>query len=269
MSFDWPVIMSAAIGLSMAAGTVLAVEELFWMKRRGRLTRPALREMAMSLSTLPPNIVVSVLAGGWWGAVYTVASELVPWRLPMNAITLLLAVLAGDFCYYWEHRCAHRFSPLWATYHAVHHSSSGYTVATAYRVSFVNQFIAPAFYLPCILLGMPPLLVVGLQIFSIHYQAWVHTEMIGSLGVLDRVFNTPANHRMHHDAESSRNAVNFGGILILWDRLFGTYARAREVRRYGLGDATPPGSILSVYTVPLRGVVQTCREFARPARDRA
>jgi sterol desaturase/sphingolipid hydroxylase (fatty acid hydroxylase superfamily) len=111
--------------------------------------------------------------------------------------------------------------------------------------------------------------VVGLQIFSIHYQAWVHTEMIGSLGVLDRVFNTPANHRMHHDAESSRNAVNFGGILILWDRLFGTYARAREVRRYGLGDATPPGSILSVYTVPLRGVVQTCREFARPARDRA
>jgi sterol desaturase/sphingolipid hydroxylase (fatty acid hydroxylase superfamily) len=251
MSFDWRVIMSAAIGLSMAAGVVLAVEELFWMKRRGRLTRPALREMAMSLSTLPPNIVVSVLAGGWWVAVYAAASELVPWRQPMNGTTLVLAVLAGDFCYYWEHRCAHRFSPLWAGYHAVHHSSSGYTVATAYRVSFVNQFIAPAFYLPCILLGMPPLLVVGLQIFSIHYQAWVHTEMIGSLGVLDRVFNTPANHRMHHDAESSRNAINFGGILVVWDRLFGTYAPAREVSRYGLSDTAPPSSVLSVYTVPL------------------
>jgi sterol desaturase/sphingolipid hydroxylase (fatty acid hydroxylase superfamily) len=251
MTFDWRVIMSAVIGLSMAAGAVLAVEELFWMKRRGRLTRPALREMAMSLSTLPPNIVVSVLAGGWWVSVYTAASELVPWTQPMNATTLLLAVLAGDFCYYWEHRCAHRFSPLWAAYHAVHHSSSGYTVATAYRVSFVNQFIAPAFYLPCILLGMPPLLVVGLQIFSIHYQAWVHTEMIGSLGVLDRVFNTPANHRMHHDAESSRNAVNFGGILVLWDHLFGTYTPAREVRHYGLPDAAPPASILSVYVMPL------------------
>jgi sterol desaturase/sphingolipid hydroxylase (fatty acid hydroxylase superfamily) len=201
-----------------------------------------------------------VLAGGWWVGVYTAASELVSWRQPMNATTLLLAVLAGDFCYYWEHRCAHRFSPLWAAYHAVHHSSSGYTVATAYRVSFVNQFIAPAFYLPCILLGMPPLLVVGLQIFSIHYQAWVHTEMIGSLGVLDRVFNTPANHRMHHDAESSRNAVNFGGVLVLWDRLFGTYAPACEVRRYGLRDAAPPGSILSVYTVPLAQALRHIRQ---------
>ena len=251
MTFDWRVIMSAAIGLSMAAGAVLAVEELVWMKRRGRLTRPALREMAMSLSTLPPNIVVSMLAGGWWVAIYAAASELVPWRMPMNAATLLLAVLVGDLCYYWEHRCAHRFSPLWAAYHAVHHSSSGYTVATAYRVSFVNQLIAPAFYLPCIVLGMPPLLVVGLQILSIHYQAWVHTEMIGSLGVLDRVFNTPANHRMHHDVESSNDAVNFGGILILWDRLFGTYAPAREVRHYGLPDAPPPRSILSVYFLPL------------------
>jgi sterol desaturase/sphingolipid hydroxylase (fatty acid hydroxylase superfamily) len=98
---------------------------------------------------------------------------------------------------------------------------------------------------------MPPLLVLGLQILSIHYQAWVHTEMIGSLGVLDRVFNTPANHRMHHDVESSNDAVNFGGILVLWDRLFGTYAPAREVRHYGLPDAPPPRSILSVYFLPL------------------
>jgi sterol desaturase/sphingolipid hydroxylase (fatty acid hydroxylase superfamily) len=260
MTFDWRVILSAAIGLSMAAGAVLAVEEVFWMKRRGRLTRPALREMAMSLSTLPPNVVVSVLAGGWWVAVYTVASQLVPWRLPVSAVTLLLAVLAADFCYYWEHRCAHRFSPLWAAYHAVHHSSSAYTVATAYRVSFVNQLIAPAFYLPCILLGMPPLLVFGLQILSIHYQAWVHTEMIGSLGVLDRVFNTPANHRMHHDAESSPDAVNFGGILIVWDRLFGTHAQAREVRSYGLQDSVPPSSILSVYVMPLAQALRHSRQ---------
>ena len=70
MMTDWRVILSAAIGLSMAAGIVLAVEELFWMKSRGRLTRSALREMAMSLSTLPPNVVVSVVAGGWWVTIY-------------------------------------------------------------------------------------------------------------------------------------------------------------------------------------------------------
>jgi len=169
----------------------------------------------------------------------------------MHAGTLLVAVLAADLCYYWEHRCAHRYAPLWAAYHAVHHSSPGYTIATAYRVSFVNQLIAPAFYLPCIVLGVPPLLVVGLQVLSIHYQAWVHTEMIGPLGVLDGVLNTPANHRMHHDVELSRGAVNLGGILIVWDRLFGTYAPARKVRRYGLAGATAPDSWLSVYSSPV------------------
>ena len=92
---------------------------------------------------------------------------------------------------------------------------------------------------------------MGLQVLSIHYQAWVHTEMIGTLGVVDGVFNTPANHRMHHDAESSRNAVNFGGILIVWDRLFGTYAPARDVRHYGIAGAAPPASVLSVYLMPL------------------
>jgi sterol desaturase/sphingolipid hydroxylase (fatty acid hydroxylase superfamily) len=271
MMTDWRAILSAAIGLSMAAGIVLAVEELFWMKSRGRLTRSALREMAMSLSTLPPNVVVSVVAGGWWVTIYAGASELVPWRMPMNAATLLLAVVVGDFCYYWEHRCAHRFSLLWAAYHAVHHSSSGYTVATAYRVSFVNQLIAPAFYLPCILLGIPPLLVVGLQVLSIHYQAWVHTEMIGPLGVLDSVFNTPANHRIHHDVESSRGAVNLGGILILWDRLFGTHAPVREVRQYGLSGTVPPGSVLSVYSLPLVEAIhgRTFQATPTTARDSA
>ena len=250
MTFDWRSILSAAIGLSIAAGIVLAVEELFWLRRRGQLTRPAVREMAMSLSTLPPNIVVSIVAGGGWFAIYAAAGELVPWRMPMNVATLLLAVVAGDLCYYWEHRCAHRFAWLWAAYHAVHHSSSSYTVATAYRVSFVNQLIAPAFYLPCIALGVPPLLVVGLQVLSIHYQAWVHTEMIGRLGTLDRVLNTPANHRMHHDIETSRAAVNFGGILILWDRLFGTYAPARDVRRYGIPGLETPKAVVAVYRTP-------------------
>ncbi len=72
-------------------------------------------------------------------------------------------------------------------YHAVHHSSPDYTVATAYRVSFVNQLVAPLFYLPCVLVGFEPLLVVGLQVFAIHYQAWVHTRAIGRLPLLDAV----------------------------------------------------------------------------------
>lgn len=250
-SLDWRVMLSAAIGISIAAGLVLGIEELFWMKRRGRLNRAALREMATSLSTLPPNVLISVLCAGWWVTVYSAMAAAIPWRMPMNLGTLTLAILAADLCYYWEHRCAHRFRVLWVGYHAVHHSSSGYTVATAYRVSFVNQLIAPIFYLPCILLGLEPLLVVGLQVLSIHYQAWVHTEMIGPMGWLDRFLNTPANHRVHHDAELSRG-VNLGGITMVWDRLFGTYVPARAVARYGIRDAQPPKSALAVYSQPFQ-----------------
>lgn len=252
MTLDWRLLMSSAIGLSIAAGLVLAVEELFWMRRRGRLTRAALREMGLSLSTLPPNVVASVFLATWWFALYAAAQEFVSWRMPSNALALLLALLAADFCYYWEHRCAHRLAALWTAYHAVHHSSSSYTVATAYRVSFANQFIAPVFYLPCIALGFDPLLVVGLQVLSIHYQAWIHTEMIGSLGVLDRLLNTPANHRVHHDAEHSRGGVNFGGMLIVWDRLFGTYEPARPVRRYGISGLSSPQTALAIYAQPLQ-----------------
>jgi sterol desaturase/sphingolipid hydroxylase (fatty acid hydroxylase superfamily) len=254
VTLDWRLIVSAAIGLSIAAGVVLAVEEWLWMKRTGRLTRPAVREMMLSLSTLPPNLLVSVLMTGWWALFYTRAGACISWHLPVNAWTLMLAFFAGDFCYYWEHRCAHRLRALWALYHAVHHGSSGYTVATAYRVSFMNQFVAPIFYLPCVLAGLDPLLIAMLQVLNIHYQAWVHTEMIGPLGVIDRIFNTPANHRMHHSAALMRAGVNFAGILSIWDRMFDTYVPPDPVLAYGTAGVPSPRSILDLYTAPVRAL---------------
>ncbi len=156
----------------------------------------------------------------------------------------------ADLCYYVEHRVAHRLRSLWALYHAVHHSSPAYTVATAYRVSFLNQFIAPVFYLPCVLAGFEPLLVLGLQVFAIHYQAWVHTRGIGRLPALDAILNTPANHRMHHDRAAPPRGVNFGGIFVIWDRLFGTYVAPRAVRRFGIRHATAPRGWRDIYTAP-------------------
>jgi sterol desaturase/sphingolipid hydroxylase (fatty acid hydroxylase superfamily) len=208
--------------------------------------------MLLSLSSLPPNVIASIALSGWWLLVYSAASQFAPWHLPTGWSMLLPALIAVDLCYYIEHRAAHRFAPLWALYHAVHHSSPAYTVATAYRVSFANQLVAPLFYLPCVLLGFEPLLVVGLQVFEIHYQAWVHTRCIGRLPWLDAVFNTPANHRMHHDVRMSARGVNFGGILMLWDRLFATHARPRRVRAFGITGARPPANWRELYLLPLR-----------------
>jgi len=246
----WQLALSFAIALSIGAGVGIAVEELRWMRRRGRLTRAAVREMRLSLSSLPPNVVVSIALAGAWLGLYEVVSALTPLHIDTGLLTLLPALLLADFCYYLEHRAAHRWGVLWMMYHAVHHSSPDYTVATAYRVSFVNQLVAPLFYLPCVLVGFEPLLVVGLQVFTIHYQAWVHTRAIGRLPVLDGFLNTPANHRMHHDISMPARGVNFGGILVIWDRLFGTYVAPRGVRAFGIAGQPAPRNWRELYTLP-------------------
>jgi sterol desaturase/sphingolipid hydroxylase (fatty acid hydroxylase superfamily) len=247
---DWRFVLAFAIALSIGAGIAIAIEELIWMRRRGMLTRAAVREMRLSLSSLPPNIVVSIALSGWWVFVYSSAGRFAFAQHATSLVLLGPAVLLADFCYYVEHRAAHRAGWLWKLYHAVHHSSPDYTVATAYRVSFVNQLVAPLFYLPCVLAGFEPMLVLALQVFTIHYQAWVHTGAIGRLPFADAWLNTPANHRMHHDAEMSARGVNFGGILMIWDRLFGTYAAPRPVRAFGIAGAPTPGNWRELYTAP-------------------
>ena len=105
-----------------------------------------------------------------------------------------------------------------------------------------------------VLAGLDPLLVAMLQVLNIHYQAWVHTEMIGPLGVIDRIFNTPANHRMHHSAALRRAGANFAGILSIWDRMFDTYVPPDPVLAYGTAGVPSPRSILDMYTAPFRAL---------------
>jgi sterol desaturase/sphingolipid hydroxylase (fatty acid hydroxylase superfamily) len=92
--------------------------------------------------------------------------------------------------------------------------------------------------------------VVALQVLAIHYQAWVHTRAIGPLPLLDAFLNTPANHRMHHDLAMPARGVNFGGIFVIWDRLFGTYVAPRRVRRFGIAGRRAPSNWRELYTLP-------------------
>jgi len=246
-------ILSIAIGLCISAGLVMAIEEWRYLRARGALTFAARREMLLSLSLLPPNLLVSLLLGAVWLAIYTAAYERAPLHLDLDPLTFVGAFVAVDFVNYWEHRCAHRVPWLWRLYHSPHHSSGALTVATAYRVSFVNQALSPAFVVPIALMGFPPLLVVGFQLLCFHYQAWLHTETVGSLGWLDRVFNTPANHRIHHSSAVRHRDRNCGAILILWDRCFGTYAAPERNLAYGIAGEAPPVKWWEVYWKPWRG----------------
>ena len=148
-------------------------------------------------------------------------------------IALFLAV---EFSYYWFHRLSHEIRWMWAT-HAVHHSPNELNVLAAFRLgwtgSISGQFLV---YLPIIWLGFHPLAVGGMLALNLLYQSWIHTDLIGKLGWFEVFFNSPSNHRVHHASNPDYIDKNYGGVLIIFDRLFGTYVeeRADEPCRYGL-----------------------------------
>ena len=134
----------------------------------------------------------------------------------------LLAAIGFDFCYYWSHRFGHEISILWAQ-HAVHHQSEDYNLSTALRQTSSGFIFTWIFYVPLFLLGMPFEVYVTVNAVSLIYQFWVHTQHVQRLGWFDMVFVSPSNHRVHHAQNEIYIDKNYGGTLILWDRLFGTF----------------------------------------------
>jgi sterol desaturase/sphingolipid hydroxylase (fatty acid hydroxylase superfamily) len=148
----------------------------------------------------------------------------------------LLLILAQDFCYYWMHRADHRVRLLWAI-HSVHHSPNQLNLSAAYRLGWTNRLsLAPLFFAPLVLFGYPPLVVGAALALNLFYQFWLHATWIPRLGALEWILNTPTHHRVHHASNPEYLDANFGGVLIVFDRLFGTFAAERPgiVMRYGL-----------------------------------
>ncbi|XP_031432656.1 alkylglycerol monooxygenase isoform X1 [Clupea harengus] len=152
-----------------------------------------------------------------------------PWD---SAWTWWLAFFGVDFCYYWVHRCAHELNILWAA-HQVHHSSEYYNLSTALRQSVTQQCASWVFYLPMALAIPPSVFAVHVQ-FNLLYQFWIHTELVRDLGILELVLNTPSHHRVHHGRNPYCIDKNYGGVLIIWDRIFGTFAQENDPVVYGL-----------------------------------
>lgn len=163
--------------------------------------------------------------------------RLTEWSLG-NVWLWVLALILYDFCYYWAHRMGHEVNILWAS-HVVHHSSEYYNLSTALRQTSTGALLGWAFYLPLAVLGVPWQMMVTVGLIDLLYQYWVHTELVGRLGVLDRILVTPSNHRVHHGQNDYCIDKNYGGILILWDRFFGTFEDEREGEKIVYGIRKP------------------------------
>jgi sterol desaturase/sphingolipid hydroxylase (fatty acid hydroxylase superfamily) len=160
-------------------------------------------------------------------------SALSPFSISINIWTVLLAILIGDFLYYWNHVAEHRIRLFWA-HHSVHHSSTDFNLSVALRLAWTEDFVLWIFYIPMVLIGFHPLVVLlSLEVIGL-YQVWIHNQKIGQMGILDEFLNTPSLHRVHHGANSQYIDKNYGGILSIWDKLFGTYEPEQEKVVYGL-----------------------------------
>jgi len=175
---------------------------------------------------------------------FGVADRLIPWvyahrvaTVPLGTAASIAALFVGqDFCYYWFHRCSHHFRLLWAN-HAVHHSTNELNLSAAFRFGWTGRLIGvSAFFLPLIWLGFAPRAVFATLNLSLLYQFYIHATWMPKLGPLEWVLNTPSHHRVHHAANSEYRDRNFGGVLIVFDRLFGTFAAEHDdvPCRYGL-----------------------------------
>jgi sterol desaturase/sphingolipid hydroxylase (fatty acid hydroxylase superfamily) len=176
-----------------------------------------------------------VIFGFIVAAVYQVRLTTIPvsWG---NWPSLIALFLLTDLAFYVEHRCSHRIRLLWAS-HSVHHSTERMVVSAAFRLSWTPILSGVfLFYLPIVWIGFDPVWVFGMVSASLTYQFFVHTELVKRIGWLEWIINTPSAHRVHHASNSEYIDKNFGGVLMIWDHLFGTYQpELPDIKiRYGL-----------------------------------
>ncbi|WP_375771899.1 sterol desaturase family protein [Archangium gephyra] len=181
---------------------------------------------------------------------------------PSSALAWTVLMLGVDFAYYWFHRASHRMNLAWAA-HAPHHQSEDYNLAVALRQGPLQPLVSRLFYLPLAWIGFPPAMFATAAALNTLYQFWVHTELIGKLGPLEWVLVTPSHHRVHHACNGRYLDKNHGGILILWDRLFGTFEPEEERITYGTVKPVRTFNPLVAAFAPFGELVERARNAPR------
>lgn len=244
---------------------LLIAIEIHVMGRRGGDAREGVRrDLWTNLAMGTGNAVSSLTLYGGVGALMLLAWEHRVFDLGLSVGTFLVAMLVKDFVYYWTHRFQHRIRWCWAN-HVIHHSSTGYNLSTALRQPWFS--VTTGTYvlgIPVIMLGVHPALYAFAGALNLFYQFFIHTQSVRRLpGWVEFVFNTPSHHRVHHATNPKYLDTNYAGILIIWDRLFGTFEPEDEAEPcdFGLVANIPSQNPLFVATHEYGAIA---RDVARP-----
>jgi alkylglycerol monooxygenase len=257
--------MYRLVVLAMLAFAVLLVAEYAYGVMRGRNTyrlSDTISSLSQGLLSQWIGVCTLLFQVGLYSGVYehlALFSDETAWDCWYGWV---LAVLQFDFWDYWLHRAGHEVSVFWAA-HVVHHQSEQFNFSTALRQESLVALLGWPFYLPMAVVGVPPQMFGTAGLIVLFYQFWIHTEHVGKLGWFDKLFSSPSNHRVHHAVNDQYINKNYGGMLVIWDRLFGTFAEEKEPCVYGtrapLRSWNPLWAIAAVYCSIARDIRHTCR----------
>jgi sterol desaturase/sphingolipid hydroxylase (fatty acid hydroxylase superfamily) len=224
--------MPELIHLAIPGFIILLVAEAIFSARYNRDFYEA-KDTAASLSMGVGNVILNLGMKAVVFAVYTFVYQFKLFEIGTAWWAWILLFFLEDFTYYVFHRTSHECRFFWAS-HVIHHSSQKFNLSTALRQTWTGVFTGFIFWLWLPLLGFHPAMVMVMQAMSLIYQFWIHTEAVGKLGPLEWVFNTPSHHRIHHAVNPQYIDRNHAGVLIIWDRMFGTFVEETEKPVYGI-----------------------------------
>ncbi|MEM9036662.1 MAG: sterol desaturase family protein [Actinomycetota bacterium] len=241
----------------------LLLIELVVLRRQQRLRWPRLKEMLANGTTYLLYLAAGLVGVIVWTRVFDVVEGAVPWSIPTAWWSVPIAIVVADFIYWWQHKLAHEKRLLWDLYHSVHHSSERFDQTTSLRLGIFDALLTIVFTLPMIVVGFSSGLALASTALVLGYQTWIHTEVIDKMPRwFEAIFNTPSHHRAHHGAEEPYLDVNYGGILIIWDRLFGTFQPELDTPIYGLTTQIESSNPIDIQFFELRRLIRDLRADA-------
>ncbi len=267
----WEFVQNPLPGLGPEALLLMALGPVFllfigweaWASWRRKRDIYSLPDMMNNAALAVSHQAVDALAWSAIIGIYFWLYSFSVWEIHLTVSTAFLLFLGQDFLYYWFHRASHRIRWLWAA-HVVHHSSERLNLSTAFRQSLMYPVAGMwVFWLPLALVGFHPHHILLVVSINLAYQFFVHTQAVGKLGPLEWVFNTPSHHRAHHARNPRYIDRNYGGVLIIWDRLFGTFVEetADDPPDYGIRRQIRTDNPISTVFHEWRDML---REAARP-----
>lgn len=211
---------------------ILIVAEWVWSKKK-QVQIHDWKETSANLVVLIGTQISKAFFLGWQLLILTSVAEFKIMTWESGIISFLGTFFLVDFFYYWQHRIMHETKFFWA-FHLVHHSGQKMNLTTSFRLNWLSPLIGSFFFIPMSLLGAPATYILISLSLNLVIQFFLHTESIGKLGFLEGIINTPSAHRVHHGSNPEYIDKNYGGVLMIWDRLFGSYTTENAAVQYGI-----------------------------------